>query len=181
MSDDPQGPRSARGPYDPWFPLYTDREAARRLWSLRPHERIGALRRLAYEGIRSNDALVRSTAYLLLEAATNHEPAAFLKNCGLSLAGRAGQHKENADLSWRDPQLRKLYRSEPFADMTPREAARRMIESFAAYECRRWPRDRRSGRWPEAGPEILWAALLRRSIHLPRTAQHLASILAKTE
>ena len=180
MSDDPQGSRFTRGPDDPWFPPNTDREAARRLWSLRPQERLGALRRLAYEGTKSSDPLVRATAFLLLDAVANHEPARFVWNCGLSLAGRAGQHKPNADLSWRDPQLRSAFRSS-FSGMTPREAARAMIASFAAYETRRWPRDRASGRLPEAGPEMLWAAMLRRSIHLPRTAQHLAAILSKIE
>lgn len=182
-SRDPKVPRSTRGTDDDvWVPGHVDRRAAVRLWEKDPTERLDIIRRLAICGItRSQDPDVVAAAYLVLDAIADRNPGRIIRDAGLAVAGGAHSIRSQENRKWRDAALRGLWRQEyPSTLDNPYAAARKMLSEFTAYETRRWPRDQQTQKFPQAGAEKLWADILRRGVHMPRSEQQLVNILSKT-
>ena len=162
----------------PWIPRHADQHAARVLLSRLPAERIGAARAMCFAAMRSRDPVARSFAFLLLDAINDGTPARAFTDAGLARAGGDHGVRGITDRAWRDAALRQLGRTVYYSGMSQLGIARAMISGFDRYESRCWPRDRASERWPQAGPEATFCEMLRRGIRMPRTARHLAAILA---
>ncbi len=181
MNDDAEGgPRSARGPAVVWMPAHCDPFAARRVWRLTPLERADGFRRLSLEAIaRSSDPVVRALAYLIHDALAAGEPERIIRDTGLIVAGGHHSLAEQADRRLRDAELRRLLRQEPYCGLPIRAAARAMLTDFEKYERRSWPRDRASGRLPQAGPTAVWASFLFREIRMPRSVNGLLAVFKR--
>lgn len=181
MSDeDNSGPRTARGPAEVWTPAHADREASARIWRLTPLWRADAVRRASLELIlKSSDPEVRAIGYLLHDAVADGAPERFARDAGLVIAGGHHSLDEQKGRSWRDAMLRQLIKREPYSGLSLRAAAHAVLEDFARYERRGWPRDRASGRLPQAGPTAVWSYLLARGIRMPSTVNGLVSVLKR--
>lgn len=169
----------ARTIIDPWLPCHADPHAARLLLSRLPAERIGAARAMCFAAMRSRDASARSFAFLLLDAINDGDPDRVWRDAGLARAGGDHGVRGITDRALRDAALRQLARTVYYTGMSQLGIARAMISGFDRYESRCWPRDRTSGRWPQAGPEAVFCAMLRRGVKMPRTTRSIVAILMR--
>lgn len=140
-----------------------------------PWHRVGKLREFARLGTNSPDPVLRTIGHRLLEALEDGDPKAFFDACGIT--GQGGNHNTREIMlsHMRNRFLAQLYARHPeFRDLAPLDAARTMINSFAAYEVRKWPKERKHGYFPETEPGRTWHWMLRNGVRMPRTAAHIA-------